>query len=186
MYRDIPEDLRLLIEPVVQDHGLELVDVELARGRVPWRVCVIVDNPSGDGRVSIERCAALSRELGVQLDAHDAIPVGYRLEVSSPGLDRTLSREKDFAATCGQEVRIETRHPLAGRRRFRGELTAFADGVARVRVEGGEVDIPFQDVARARRVYRFTPADFGRRGARGDRPGRSRDRGSDGSGVERA
>lgn len=162
MYHDIPEELRVLIEPVVEDHGLELVDLELARGRVPWRLAVIVDTPAGDGRVAIERCAAVSREVGVQLDATDAIPVGYRLEVSSPGLDRVLAREKDFAAACGSEVRVETRRPLAGRRRFRGRLEAFEDGVLRLAVDGSPVEIRFADVARAQRVYEFTSADFAR------------------------
>ena len=120
VYRDIPEDMRTLIEPIVADHGLELVDVEHHQGRPPWTLRVIVDTEGGDGRVPIERCADVSREIAAQLDAKDAIPVRYQLEVSSPGLDRVLAREKDFARACGREIRLETRAPLDGRRRFRG------------------------------------------------------------------
>jgi ribosome maturation factor RimP len=160
MYRDIPEELRRLVEPVVDAASLELVDAVLARGRPPWCLRVTVDNPSGDGRVPIERCAAVSRELSTHLDAADAIPVAYRLEVSSPGLDRMLAREKDFAAACGAEVALETRRPLEGRRRFRGTLFAFEDGIARLRVDGVEVGIPFDAVAKAHTIYRFTRADF--------------------------
>ena len=160
MYRDIPEDLRGLVEPVVEAAGLELVDAALVRGRQPWLLRVTVDTPAGDGRVSVDACAALSRELGAHLDATDAIPVSYRLEVSSPGLDRLLAREKDFRAACGAEVSLETRRPLEGRRRFRGTLLAFEDGVARLRVDGSECSVPFDDVARAHTIYHFTRADF--------------------------
>lgn len=160
MYRDIPEEIQGLVEPVVVSHGLELVDLDLLRGRGPWVVRVIVDTQEGDGRVSVERCAALSRELGSLFDAHDTIPARYTLEVSSPGLDRRLGREKDFAAVCGSEVSLETRAPLDGRRRFRGRLLAFADGEARLDVDGREVVIPFASVARGNRIYEFSRADF--------------------------
>ncbi len=169
MYRDIPAELGSLVEPVVADHGLELVDLDLIRGRGPWLVRVIVDTLDGDGRVSIERCAALSRELGSQLDAVDAIPARYTLEVSSPGLDRRLSREKDFRAACGSEVWIETRQPLDGRRRFRGQLLAFDGGTAQVSVDGREVAIPFDAVSKANTIYQFSRADFARPAKAGDR-----------------
>ena len=98
-----------MIEPIVQDHGLELVDVEILGGRGARVVRVTIDSPEGDGRVPVEQCVAVSREVGTQLDERDAIAGRYRLEVSSPGLDRMLAREKDFAAAVGKDVRIETR-----------------------------------------------------------------------------
>jgi ribosome maturation factor RimP len=167
VYRDIPEELRLLIEPVVEDQGLELVDALVTRGRRPWllRVWLLrvtVDTPRGDGRVPVDRCAEVSRELETHLDAADAVPGEYRLEVSSPGLDRLLAREKDFAAACGSQVQIETVRPLDGRKRFRGRLEAFCQGVAKLTVDGREVGIPFADVARANTIYEFTRADFAR------------------------
>lgn len=162
VYRDIPEELRRLIEPVVEDSGFELVDVAIARGRPPWSVRVTIDTRAGDGCVSVERCAAVSREIGTNLDAADAIPASYRLEVSSPGLDRVLAREKDFAAACGSEVKLETRRPLDGRRRFRGLLVSFAGGSLMVEVDGRGVEIPFAEVAKAHTVYQFTRADFSR------------------------
>jgi len=162
VYADIPEELRGRIEPVVSDHGLELVDVEFTRGRAPWRVRVVVDTPAGDGRVSIDVCAAISREVGAQLDAHDAIASAYNLEVTSPGFDRVLAREKDFQAACGGEVKLKTRHAIEGRRTFRGHLESFEEGVARLRVEGREVMIPFGEVAKANAVYEFSREDFAR------------------------
>jgi ribosome maturation factor RimP len=160
VYRDIPEELRVLIEPVVAEAGFELVDVQLARGGRPWSLRVTIDTPQCDGRVSIDSCAAISRELGSQLDAADAIEAGYRLEVSSPGLDRPLTRERDFASACGREVRVETRRPIAGRRRFRGVLLRFERDVAAIEVDGSEVEISFADVSKANTVYQFSRADF--------------------------
>ena len=90
------------------------------------------------------------------------IAASYRLEVSSPGLDRLLAREKDFAAACGSEVRIETHHPVGNQRRFRGLLRDFARGIATLVVEGREVEIPFADIAKGNTVYKFSRADFAR------------------------
>ena len=160
MYLDIPEEMRAMIEPIVADHGLELVDIERHQGRPPWTVRVIVDTRAGDGRVPVERCADLSREIGAHLDARDAIPVAYSLEVSSPGLDRVLAREKDFAAACGREIKLETRLPIAGRRRFRGRLLGYEQGQARMLVDGVEHQIAFADVAKAHVLYEFSRDDF--------------------------
>ena len=166
MYRDIPEEMRALIEPIVNDHSLELIDADLRRGRAPWILRVIVDTPEGDGCVPVEQCAQVSREIGSHLDAGNLIPARYMLEVSSPGLDRVLAREKDFAAACGREVKIETHVPLNGRRRFRGSLVGFDDDIARLLVDGEEIEIAFADVARAKLVYEFTREDFARRARR--------------------
>jgi ribosome maturation factor RimP len=124
-----------------------------------------VDTPEGDGRVSVERCAEASREIGSALDAADAIPNRYLLEVSSPGLDRPLTRERDFvaAAAAGAEVKIETRAPLEGRRHFRGALSRFEADTAHVAVDGRPYAIPFAQVAKANVVYRFSRADFAAR-----------------------
>ena len=169
MYRDIPEEMRQLIEPVVEQSGHELVDVTLTRGPKPWQLRITIDTWKGDGRVPIDVCARVSREVESHLDAADAIPGSYRLEVSSPGLDRTLAREKDFRAACGEEVRIETRRPLEGRRRFRGRLVDFESGVATLSVDGREFGISFADVAKANKVYRFTRDDFSGEAARRSR-----------------
>jgi ribosome maturation factor RimP len=160
VYRDIPEELRALIEPVVDEAGFELLDVKLARGGKPWTLRITIDTRECDGRVPVDSCAAVSRELGSQLDVADAIEANYRLEVSSPGLDRPLTREKDFASACGREVQIETRQPISGRRRFRGVLIRFEGDVAAIEVDGSEVEISFADVLKAKTVYQFSRADF--------------------------
>lgn len=162
MYREIPGELRELIEPIVEHHGFELVDVQTLGGRGSQILRITIDTPEGDGRVPVERCADVSREVETSLDAAGAVAGRYLLEVSSPGLDRHLGREKDFAAVLGREVRLETRRPLDGRRRFRGRLVGFDGAVARVQVDGVEMDIPFAEVSRANAIYEFGPADFGR------------------------
>lgn len=168
MYRDIPERYRELIEPIVTDHGLELVDVELRQGRAPWTVRVVVDTSQADGKVPVDSCAAISREIGVGIDVAELVPHAYQLEVSSPGLDRTLAREKDFHAACGQQVKIETHQPVEGRRRFKGKLLAFDGRVIEVEVDGEPREVPFEAVARARTLYQFTKDDFaaGAKGAK--------------------
>jgi ribosome maturation factor RimP len=161
VYRDIPEDLRKLIEPVVDDCGCELVDVESALGSSRSGVLrITIDRKEGDGRVGVERCAAISREIGTQLDANDAIPGSYSLEVSSPGLDRILAREKDFAAARGKDVKLKTRRPVGGRRRFKGRLIDFDEGIAVLMVDGEEFRVPFADVEKANSMYQFTRSDF--------------------------
>lgn len=180
MYHDVPEPLRALVEPVLADHGFELVDAEFGSGRVR----LVIDTVSGDGRVPIDRCAEVSRELESCLEAEAVVKPPYTLEVSSPGLDRVLGREKDFAAACGREVKLETRRPLDGRRRFRGELIAFEAGQALVRVDGKPFEIPFPEIAKAQQVYHFTPADFAKpAGARGDKRSRAKSHAAAGAAV---
>lgn len=170
MYRDIPEELLRLIEPVVHDHGCELVDVESHLGSSRTGVLrVLIDRREGDGRVGIERCAEISREIGTQLDAHDVVSGSYNLEVSSPGLDRVLAREKDFAAACGKEVKLKTRRPVDGRRQFKGSLIGFDGGIARLLVDGREFEIPFAEVEKANSIYQFTRADFAKAQAKAPR-----------------
>ena len=155
MYRDIPESLRRVIEPVVRSHGLELVDAAVGRGPTRSLVRVIVDTPSGDGRVKVDECAAVSRELGPGLDVAELIEGAYTLEVSSPGVDRTLAREIDFTRAVGRKVALETRAPLDGRRRFKGELVAFDGVTATVRCDGRDLGVPFSAIERAKAFHPF-------------------------------
>ena len=163
MYRDIPPELLRVVEPIVRDHGLEVVDAGILRGSGRARVRLVVDTPAGDGRVLVDTCAAVSREVGHGLDAGDVIQGSYLLEVSSPGIDRVLARELDFARAVGRRVELETREPLDGRRRFKGHLVRFEQGVAHLELESGSAAIPFDKVARARA---FHPVPVGGRAKR--------------------
>jgi len=160
MYHDIPEDLRMHIEPIVADHGCELVDVERTGGQGKTILRVIVDNESGDGRVDVDVLARISREIEAQLDAADAVTGSYDLELSSPGLDRVLAREKDFVAAVGENVKLRARRPLDGRRHFKGRLVAFEAGELRIEIDGKDVTVPFSAIEKANRIYEFSAADF--------------------------
>ena len=154
MYRDIPPELRALIEPIVEAHGYELVDVDVRRGRPPWLVRITIDTPQGDGRVPIDRCADVSREVGTQLDAEDAI------ERSLPARGVVAGARSRARARAGLRGGVRLRGERSrrggrstGRRRFRGRLESFEGAVARMLVDGASFEIPFDEVARAHRVY---------------------------------
>ena len=166
MYRDIPAELKAMIEPVCLDHGCELVDAAVRRGG-PGLLRVTIDSERGDGQVPVDTLARLSREIETQLDASDWMGGEYNLEVSSPGLDRVLGREKDFRAAMasGSEVKLQTKQPLDGRRKFTGVLVGFEGSVARLRASDCEVDIHFDQIEKANTVYRFTRDDFKGRAA---------------------
>ena len=161
MYRDIPVKIKEVVEPIVVDHGCELVDAEIVER--PPLLRVTVDRAAGNGSVPVDVCAEISRELGTHFDDADPLRGSYRLEVSSPGLHRTLAREKDFKAACGSTVKIKTRRPLAGRRRFHGRLKSFEDDLVQIEVDGQIAEIPFASVEKAHCVYEFSRADFNSR-----------------------
>ena len=155
MYKDISPKILATIEPVAAAHGLEIVDALVERGQGRGQVRIVVDTPAGDGRVTIDACARVSREVGHALDALDAVPGAYLLEVCSPGVDRVLGRPVDFQRAVGRKVALETREALLGRRRFRGELVAFAEDQALLRSEQQEYRIPFALISRAKSFYPF-------------------------------
>lgn len=155
MYRDIPEEILQVIEPIAISHQLEVVEAALSGAGAQRRLRVVLDTPAGDGCVTLDQCAGVSRELGYALDATGLVGSAYFLEVSSPGMDRVLGREVDFERALGRRVALETRAPLNGRRRFRGELLGCSAGRVTVRTESGECEIPFSAIAKAKA---FDPA----------------------------
>lgn len=121
-----------LIEPVLEDRGFRLVRVVIT-GQDGKTVQVMAERP--DGTMIIEDCEAISREISPLLDVHDPIPGSYRLEVSSPGIDRPLVRPTDFEDWSGHEAKVELKEPVDGRKRFRGVLEGFEDGEIRIEVD---------------------------------------------------
>lgn len=152
---DLPDRVAQLIEPALEPLGFELVRVALT-GKGP-RVLQVMAEPV-DGRVmTVEDCAAISEVVSALLDVEDPVPGAYNLEVSSPGLDRPLTREKDFRRFAGFEARIELARLIDGRRRLRGPLggtRAADDGGVLVLVEenGEEHAVPLAEIAAAKLV----------------------------------
>jgi len=120
----------VLAEPVLAALGYRLVRVRVS-GFAGCTVQIMAERP--DGTMTIEDCEAASRALSPVLDVTDPIEGSYRLEISSPGIDRPLVRRSDFDRYAGQIAQVEMQVPIDGRRRFRGELTGTAGECARIR-----------------------------------------------------
>ena len=125
--------MREIAERVAASSGLEVVEVEFLGGGKARMLRVFLDKPAAGveplAGVTHEDCANFSREFGTILDVEDAVPGGsYTLEVSSPGLDRKLSKAGDFGRFVGSRVKLMTRQPLNNNRHFEGRLESFRDG----------------------------------------------------------
>jgi ribosome maturation factor RimP len=128
--------------------GIEIVDVELlgaGRGRI---LRIFIDRPNG---VSHGDCEFISEQVGTILDVEDVIPGdSYTLEVSSPGLERRLSKPKDFERFVGQTARIVLREPVENQRRWQGKLAGFSDGMVALEPSAGKVvRFPLEQVQKA-------------------------------------
>jgi len=120
------ERVRQIVERVAASSGLEVVEVEMRGGGKARMLRIFIDKPGG---VTHEDCSGVSREVGTILDVEDAIPGGaYVLEVSSPGLDRKLTRPAEFERFTGSRVNVTTRQPVNGNRHFQGRLEGFQSG----------------------------------------------------------
>lgn len=139
-----------LIEPTLHDMGFELVRLLMSGGQRPT-LQVMVER-SDQGPVTLEHCAEVSHALSAVLDVADPVPGAYRLEVTSPGLDRPLVRRADYERFAGFEARLETELPIDGRRRFRGRLLGIADDQVRLALPEGETAIPFDAIKKAKLV----------------------------------
>jgi ribosome maturation factor RimP len=126
------ERVREIADRVASSSGLEVIEVELLGGGKARMLRVFLDKPAaGDdplAGVTHEDCANFSREFGTILDVEDAMPGSYTLEVSSPGLDRKLTKAADFARFTGSRVKLTTRQLIDGNRHFEGRLESFQDG----------------------------------------------------------
>jgi ribosome maturation factor RimP len=122
--RAYEEQIRTLAEPVVEAEGMELILVECLKMKSRWVVRLYLDK---EGGITLDDCAAVSNQLGDILDVHDVPPGPYTLEVSSPGLDRPLDRDRDFLKYRGAVVSVRLEEKLDGSRNFRGKLVDFVD-----------------------------------------------------------
>lgn len=169
------QKLRAVIEPICRAHGVALVDARMTteRGAV-LRVLIerIASGAAADAQpaatdaqpddvqagVSLADCQNVSRDLSTALDVSEGVvPTGaYRLEVSSPGIERPLITPADFRRFAGREVRVASIRPIEGRRRFQGVLQGLADEEAvKVQQDGATFEIPLADITKANLVYRF-------------------------------
>ncbi len=140
------------LSKTVERFGCELWGVEFFSAGKRSKLRIYIDKQEG---VTIDDCEAVSREVGDVLDALDVFAGGYTLEVSSPGLDRILFKEEQFAANIGAMVDVRLNFPFDGRRRFVGLLADVENSQALVRLDGREYVLPLENVQRARLVPKF-------------------------------
>ncbi len=141
-----------LIEPVLEALDIELVDVEYLSEKGKWVLRVYVDE---EGGITLGDCARVSREIGTLIDVKDIIDHEYVLEVSSPGLNRPLKKEKDFQGAQGKKIKVRMKKPVEGQRNFSGLLRRFQEGILYVEVKDRVVPLSFSDVEKANLVYEF-------------------------------
>ena len=145
---EIERRILAIIEPEADALGLSVVRVRMMGAKTP--ILQIMAERESDGAMGVEDCARFSRAISPVLDVADPITTEYNLEVSSPGIDRPLTRPGDFANWTGHEVRIELSMPIEGRRRFHGVITDEKDGVAFLDLkDGAQAEIPLTEMAKA-------------------------------------
>lgn len=141
--------LEALIAPAVRALGCEVWGVEYRARAHGSTLKVFIDAPDG---VTIDDCERVSNQVSALLDVEDPIAEGYRLEVSSPGLDRTLFRREQYASSVGERVDVRLAFPFEGRRHFEGELVGVEGDDVVVRIDSDEFLLPVEQIQRTRIV----------------------------------
>jgi len=145
---DIAEQIRQILHPILESMGLTLWDLEFHKQGPQWLLRIFIDRESGG--VTLNDCETVNRDLGAALDVEDIISHPYTLEVSSPGLDRTLSKPEHFARFTGSMVKIKTFQSINGQKVFRGTLLGLVEGMVSMELETGVVlEIPMTGITKA-------------------------------------
>ena len=143
------DELAKLLEPTVERLGYELADLEVRLGSKGGMVRIFIDKPDG---IDLDDCEKVSLAVSALLDVEDPVPGNYNLEVSSPGLDRKLTKVEHFQRFEGETVKVQMRFPIEGRRRFRGTLVSSDDENIVVDVDGESHSLPLKTIDTARLV----------------------------------
>ena len=138
-----------LLNPILEDLGFEMVRVRLSNGN-PSTLQIMADRL--DGQIGVDELAEINTSVGTVLDVEDPIPENYTLEISSPGIDRPLTRKKDFDSFQGFEAKVETTELIDGRRRFRGVLAGVNNDEVLINLEEGTIGLKFTWLSDARLV----------------------------------
>lgn len=138
-----------LLNPILEDLGFEMVRVRLSNGN-PSTLQIMADRL--DGQIGVDELAEINTSVGTILDVEDPIPENYTLEISSPGIDRPLTRKKDFDSFQGFEAKVETTELIDGRRRFRGVLAGVNNDEVLINLEEGTIGLKFTWLSDARLV----------------------------------
>lgn len=152
MKKNIVEFTEQLLEPIIEAHNYDLVDVEYVKENGQWYLRVYADK---EGGITIDDCEIISRELEVKLDETDPIDDAYILEVSSPGLDRVLKKEKDFVRYMGYTVDVKLYKAIEKQKEFTGDLAGYTEETITIDIDGKEVTFERNKVAMVRLAVIF-------------------------------
>ena len=141
--------LTFLLQPLVEDLGYEFVGLERSSNPKNLALVIYIDTPDG---IAVEDCERVSREAAALLDVEDPIPGQYRLEVSSPGLDRPLFTLEQFGQFIGELAQISLYAPQDGRRKFKGKILGTDEGHVLIDQDGVEITLALETIAKARLV----------------------------------
>ena len=141
-----------LIKPVIKENNIELVDVEYKKAGKTWVLIVFIDKKDG---VTVEDCQKLSPEIGDLIEVHELISAPYILEVSSPGLDRSLKKDRDFLRNKGKRIKIKTFSPINNKKQFSGTIKSFADKTLFLENSAGILGVQIDQIAQAKLIIEF-------------------------------
>jgi len=148
----IAESITAIIEPVVQEESLELVDVEYKKMGKTWTLRIYIDKDRG---ITVEDCQKVSHQIADMIEIDELIVNPFVLEVSSPGLDRPLKKEKDFLRYRGEPAEVKTFSPIENRRNFQGIIEDCKDQILYLKEDGASIKIPLDTIAKAKRTIEF-------------------------------
>lgn len=155
MQQENLKQIEMLVLPILDDLGYELVDLQLQQDGKQLALRLFIDKPAG---ITLDDCVEVSREVSAILEVEDPIRSAYRLEVSSPGLDRPLKKSADFQRFVGRKAKLKSRDLIdpdqrgTTRKTFVGTLLGFEDGNVRLELsdkQGGVINIPLSDLDKA-------------------------------------
>lgn len=142
-----------IVQPIAEEMGFELVDVELVKEAENWFLRIYIDK---DGGILIDDCESLSKKVDPLLDAQPEIAESYDyLEVSSPGAERQLKKESDFIRYKGKDIEVKTYKPINGKRAFEGELVGFMENKVIIKTGTGQMEFPKEEVSSAKLVLKI-------------------------------
>lgn len=149
MTTTIEQQLTKIIEPLLNAEGFALVQLSL-QGEGKGRILQILTEDPKTFTIDLESCARLSRTIGTHLEIEDTLKGAYRLEISSPGIDRPLTRPLDYERYQGFETTITTHVPINGQRRYHGKILSFKDNQVTLETETKTVTLDLADIAKSR------------------------------------
>jgi len=153
--QNIEQKTEDILQPILDRHGFELVDVEYVKEGSDWYLRAYIDK---EGGIAVDDCETVSRELEKELDAIDLIDGAYILEVSSPGLTRPLKKEKDFIRNLGKPVEVHTFKPIDGSKEFIGDLLRYDKETVVLDIgpeKTEEIEIPRSSISLIRQYFEF-------------------------------